>query len=168
MKIEQVLLLLLITIYMNAQVNKPNLYFFVDSNSVSLTGRWIPADTNEKAAFPSETEIDCDRNSATCVEATAEYYSGHPHVSLTFFKILRWNSKQIIASTSDSICMMQTITVSFPDKSATQTHSIKKLPIDEKQACEDFGASGTQIDLFIIKNSLRWNSDPYGESIKKY
>ncbi|HWT66117.1 MAG TPA: hypothetical protein VN151_08380 [Terracidiphilus sp.] len=163
-----VLLLMLPSMCANAQKIEPNLYFFMDSNSFSGTGRWVPSNSNEKAAYPSETEIDCNRISKTCIEATAEYYSGHPHVSVAYFAIVTWDAQQIIATSSDAICMVQTIIVSVPDKTISETHSIKKMSPEKAQACETFGASGTQTDVFVVKNSPRWKSDPYGESSNKY
>ena len=155
---------MLVSMCANAQATKPNLYFFTDTNSFSTTGRWVPSNANEKAAYPSETEIDCNRVSRTCIEATAEYYSGHPHVSVAYLAIAKWDAQQIIATSSDAICMTQTIIVSVSDKAISETHSIKRMDPEKAQACQAFGAGGTQTDVFIVKNSPRWKADPYGES----
>jgi hypothetical protein len=168
MRNKLVALSMLLSLCAYAQKIKPPLYFSADSKSFSATGRWVPSNQKDKAAFPSETEIDCDRSSKTCVEADAEYYSGHPHVSITYFEIAKWNENQIIATSSSGICMEQTILISIPDKTISNTHSMKKLDAPKKEACSTIGASGTQADLFIVKNSPQWNSDPYGESSNKY
>jgi hypothetical protein len=52
-------------------------HFSVDRTSFYADGR-----ESDKSLFPSETQINCDRQSKTCIGATAEYYSGHPHVSI--------------------------------------------------------------------------------------
>jgi hypothetical protein len=67
-----------------AQRFKPAVHFVFDSNLLVASGRWISSDPKVKAAYPSEVEIDCVLTTKTCTEATAEYYSGHPHVSLTY------------------------------------------------------------------------------------
>lgn len=168
MDIKVVAVVILLSAYACAQPVKPTLYFFSDSKSFSATGRWVPSDSKEKVAYPSETQMDCDRASKTCVEATAEYYSGHPHVSLAYFAIAKWDAQQIVATSSDAICMVQTVVVSFSDKTISETHSIKKMNHEKEQACEAFGAGGTQIDVFVVKNSPRWKDDPFGESSTKY
>jgi len=114
----------------------------------------------------SETEIDCDRQSKTCVEATAEYYSGHPHVSLAYFEVVKWDGNGLIATSSEAICMTETILISFPDKSVTGMHSMKKMDNDKKQACTTFGAGEPFSESFVVKNSQRWKADPYGESMR--
>jgi hypothetical protein len=168
MKNQWAALALLMSLPAYSQAYKPTLYFFADSSGFSATGRWVPSDIKDKAAYPSETEIDCDRPSKTCTEATAEYYSGHPHVSLTYFAIVKWDENEIVATSSSSICMVQTILVSIPDKTISETHSIKKLDAEKKEACQSFGASGTSTDAFVVKNSPQWKADPYGESSNKY
>jgi hypothetical protein len=162
------IVLTMLSASLSAQKVKPNLYFGVDSKSFSTNGRWMPSDFKDKAAYPSETEIDCDRQSKTCVEATAEYFSGHPHVSLTYFEVVKWDENGIMATSASGICMTETMLISFSDKTITDTHSIKKLNDDKKEACKFLGASGTETDIFVIKNSDRWNADPYGESATKY
>ncbi len=157
---------LLLSASVYAQKVPLSLHFAADSKSFYAVGRWIPSDPKEKAAFPSETEIDCDHQSRTCVEATAEYYYGHPHVSLVYFEVVKWDENGIVASSSSGICMTETMLISFSDKSISNTHSIKKMENDKREACKSFGASGTASELFVVKNSERWNSDPYGSSGK--
>lgn len=67
-------------------INKDNLYFFVDASGFSAEGTWIPVDPKSHAAYQAETKVDCDRAVKLCTEATAEYLSGHPHISLTYFQ----------------------------------------------------------------------------------
>lgn len=59
-------------------------HFGVDRASFYADGR-----ESEKFLFHSETQINCDRQSKTCIAATAEYYSGHPHVSIEYFQLLK-------------------------------------------------------------------------------
>lgn len=157
-------LLLTISLAAGAQTAKPNLYFAFDKNSFSSTGRWIPSDTKDKAANPAETEIDCDRLSRTCIEASAEYYGGHPHVSIDYFEITKWDADGIVARSSSGICMTRTLLISFADKSLSDTHAAKVMDKDKADACASFGASGTEIDVFVVKNSPKWQSNPYGSN----
>ena len=159
---------MMLTASLSAQKVKSPLYFFVASDGFSATGRWVPSDPKDKAAYPSETEITCHLRSKSCIEATAEYYSGHPHVSTTFYQVVKWDENGLIATSQDGICMEETLLVSFPDKSISNRHTIKKLNDDQKEACKFFGVSGTEADEFVIKNSGRWIADPYGESSNKF
>jgi hypothetical protein len=158
------LALFLLSSSVSAQKASLHLHFTTDSNSFYAAGRWVPSDPKQKDSSPSETEIDCYRQSRICVEATAEYYSGHPHVSLAYLEVVRWDADGIIAISSSAICMTEAVLISFPDRSISATHSMKKLANDKKQACTTFGAGEPYTELFVIKNSERWNADPYGES----
>ncbi len=148
-------------------VKQPPLYFGVSPDDFSGTGRWIPSNSAEKAAFPSETQIDCDRRTSTCVEATAEYFYGHPHVNLDYFEVLKWSEDGIIASSSNGICMVRTVQITFATKAISGTDTVKKLDAGKKGACTTLGASKDASDTFVIKNSARWLADPYGESLAK-
>jgi hypothetical protein len=145
---------------------KPPLYFYVTSDGLSAKGRWVPSNPKDKAAFPSETEITCDLRSKVCIEATAEYFTGHPHVSTAFYQVVMWGVNGLIATSGDGICMNQTLLISFPDKSISNRHTIKKLNDDQKEACKFFISSGTETEEFVIKNSGRWIADPYGSGEK--
>jgi hypothetical protein len=161
-----VLMLIVTSASLFAQKAEQSLYFFNDANGFVANGRWIPSDPKEKAAYPSETELDCMRGTRTCMEATAEYYSGHPHVSLTLYQIIKWDENGIVATADGGICMTETMLISFADKSVSNTHSEKNLDKFDKGACKTAGATGTETDLFIIKNSDRWIADPYGSNGK--
>jgi hypothetical protein len=159
---KNVICLLLVSTSVFAQKAKPPLHFAVASDSFVASGRWIPSNPKDKAAYPSEVEIDCDAKMRMCIEAAAEYFSGHPHVSIDYFKIMKWDASGIIASSSSGICMTRTMLISFADKSISDTHSEKVLDKDKKGACAFFGASGTEIDVFVVKGSDKWETDPYG------
>ncbi|SRR5260370_167868 len=135
------------------------LFFVYDKDSFSATGNWIPADSKEKPAFPSETEIDCFRNGMNCVEATAESYMDHPHVTLNYLHVIRWDKDGIIATDSSGICMTVTIQISFADKHISSTHSVKQLDDRTKESCKFFQADQTQEDIFVIKGSERWRKE---------
>jgi hypothetical protein len=147
-----------------AQKAKPALHFNVQGDSFVASGRWVPSDPKDKAAHPSEVEIDCDGKLKMCIEATAEYYSGHPHVSIDYLDIRKWDANGIIATSDSGICMTRTVLISFADKSLSDTHSMKAIDKDLKGACASFGASGTEIDVFVVKGSDGWEADPYGAS----
>lgn len=147
------------------QTVKPRLYFNWNDRDFSANGRWAPSDPKERAAFPSETEFDCDRISKTCVEATAELYSGHPHVSLNYYGILKWDDNGIIVTTNEPICVANTIVISFAEKNLTATSTLKTMDDKKRDACKALGINGTSSSVFIVKNSQRWLADPYGESL---
>jgi hypothetical protein len=164
--VNRFLIAFLFTTLLPTQDKKPPLYFDWDANSFSTNGRWIPSDPKKKAAYPSETEIDCDSHSKTCVEATAEYFSEHPHVSLSYFQVVKWDLNGIIATSADGICMTRTMVISYADRSISDTYSTKQLDEEKRKACKFFGATGTSSDVFVIKNSDRWIADPYGSNGK--
>jgi len=106
------LALLLLSSSVSAQKAPLHLHFTADSNSFYAAGRWIPSDPKQKGSSPSETEIDCYRQSRICVEATAESYSGHPHVSLAYLEVVRWDENGIVATSPSAICMTEAVLIS--------------------------------------------------------
>jgi hypothetical protein len=150
-----------IVLHCSGQRSTPQAHFSFDSGSFYADGR-----ESEKGEFPSETQIDCDRRGKTCIAATAEYYSGHPHVSLEYFQVVKWDTDGLIA-TSDAICMQRTIIASFPNKTISISGTLRSLPREKTEACEALGASKPYRDLFVLKNSQEWNKNPYGESSGK-
>ena len=139
----------------------------MDSKNFYTDGRWVPSTVGEKSLFPSETQINCSRLSRTCIAATAEYYYGHPHVSIEYFGVLKWDRSSIVALNSDAVCLERTLLISFSDKSVSATGSPKNLPGDTKEACSTMGAGKRYTDFFVVKNSAAWNADPFGESLGK-
>jgi hypothetical protein len=154
-----ILVITLFTMPLSAQKIERPIYFTFDSGGFSATGKWVPADPKDKAAFPSETEIDCEKRRMSCVEATAEYYYGHPHVSVSDFQVIKWDEHGIIAVSSSGVCMTNTILISFAEKSVTETDSMKQLDDKTKESCNYFGAKKTVMSLFILKNSERWDKE---------
>jgi hypothetical protein len=135
------------------------IFFSSDQNSFSATGNWAPSDPRNKPAFPSETQIDCFRDGMLCVEATAEYSKGHPHVALNYFAVSKWDKDGIIATNSSPICMAVTLQISFTDKRVSVTHSAKELDEENKGACKLFSGSTAQEDVFVLRGSARWNRE---------
>ena len=138
-----------------AQSARP-IFFAYDKNGFSATGSWIPADTKTSSSVRSETEIDCFKNSLSCVEATAEFYSGHPHVTLNYLQVIKWDNDGIIASDSSGICMTVAVQISFAEKRISSTHSAKQLNDKTKEACKYFGAEKTEEEIFVLRGSERW------------
>jgi hypothetical protein len=141
-----------------AQSAQP-IFFSHDKGSFSATGDWIAIDPKVKPPYPSETEIDCFKNNLTCVEATAEFYMGHPHVSLSYFQVIRWDDDGIIASDSSGVCMTVAMQISFAEKRISSTHSAKQLNDKTKDACKFFQADNTEEDIFVLKGSERWRKE---------
>ena len=142
------------TLSTSAQV----IYFNHSEGGFSATGNWAVADPSVKAPL-SETEIDCFKNSKTCVEATAEYYMGHPHVSVNYLDLVKWDEDGIIATDSSGSCMVVTLQISFADKRISSTHSVKQLDDETEKACKFFGAGETEEDIFVLKGSERWKNE---------
>lgn len=111
-----VMMLLLLAFSTPEQKTQRPVYFGVDADGFSATGEWIPSGAKEKPGLPSETQIDCFKKNMSCVEATAEYYYGHPHVSIAYLGVLKWSDDGIIASSSAGACMTNTVLVSFAEK----------------------------------------------------
>jgi hypothetical protein len=135
------------------------IYFAYTKDSFSATGNWIVADTKTNPPFPSETEIDCFKNSMLCVEATAEFYMSHPHVTVNYLNVMRWDKDGIIATDSSGICMTVTMQISFADKHISSTHSVKQLEDKMKETCKFFQADTTEEDILVLKGSERWNKE---------
>lgn len=142
---------------LSAQKAQRPIYFNFDAANFSATGKWIPADPNDKPPFPAETQIDCTKAGLTCTEATAEYYYGHPHVTLLYFKIIKWDANGIVASSSEGICATNTILISFAEKTVSETDSMKQLDDKTKAACNFFGIQKAVSSDFILKGSVRWD-----------
>jgi hypothetical protein len=137
MKCTHLLCVALVTFFFSgaavSQKPKPNVYFFVQPDSFMAIGKWAAtsSDPKDRISMPQEVEIDCFKSTQTCVEATAEYYSGHAHVNVAYTSVVKWDSNGIIISDSNGICMSRTILVNFSDQTIMVTHSLKELP--EKQ-----------------------------------
>lgn len=134
-------------------------YFSHDKENFFATGEWAAADPKVEPPFPSETEIDCFKNNTTCVEATAEIYFGQPHITLSYFQVIRWDKDGIIATDSSGICMTATMQISFADKHISSTHAVKQLDEKTNEACKFFQAGETEEDIFILKGSERWRKE---------
>jgi hypothetical protein len=145
---------LLIALTTPAQV----IYFNHDESSFSATGNWASSDASVKAPL-TETEIDCFKNGKMCVEATAEYYMGHPHVSVNYLDVIKWDKDGIIATDASGSCMTVTLQVSFADRRISSTHAVKQLDEETRKACKSFGAGETEEDIFVLKGSERWNKE---------
>jgi hypothetical protein len=129
----------------------PPIFFSYDKNGFSATGSWIPVDTKPSSSVRSETEIDCFKNSLSCVEGTAEFYSDHPHVTLNYLQVINWDNDGIIASDSSGICMTVAVQISFAEKRISSIHSMKHLNDQKKEACKFFGAEKTEEEIFVLK-----------------
>jgi hypothetical protein len=143
-----------VTLTASAQV----IYFDHSASGFFATGNWASADASVKAPL-SETRIDCFKNSKSCVEATAEYYMGHPHVSISYLDVLKWDGNGIIAADSSGSCMTVTVQISFADKRITSMHAVKQLDTETTKACKFFGADKTEEEIFVLKGSERWNKE---------
>jgi hypothetical protein len=150
----------------NAQVQKTQkehnvIYFFVaPDSSFSATGKWVStsSDPGDQIVYPQEVEIDCFKE-GWCIEATAEYYMGNPHITVAYLDIIRRDKNGIVAETSSGICMTDTILISFADQTISATYLPKKLDDPTKEACAFFGAKQSQSFVFVLKGSDRWNKE---------
>ena len=143
-----------------AQRRDPNpLYFYVGIGSFGAEGTWVPVDTNSHAAYQAETELECDQGAASCTEATADYYSGHPHISVAHFQIVKWDKNGIIASNSDGICATRTLTIGFAAKHISDTREGKVLSKEMQKSCEILGAPANEGWTLLLKNSKSWAAE---------
>jgi len=142
-----------------AQPTKSNLYFFVDASTFSAEGTWMPIDPKSHPAYQAETELDCDKGTVTCTEATADYYSGHPHISIIYFQIVKWDGNGIVASSADGICATRTLTIGFAAKHISDTREAKMLPQEKQKACETFAVPASEGWTLALKNSKAWTSE---------
>src|ERR1700726_2790465 len=134
-------------------------FFGHTEDGFSSTGYWISADAKIKPPWPSETIIDCDKSTMMCVQATAEFYMGHPHASLSYLQVIRWDNDGIVARDSSGVCMTVTMQISFAEKRISSTHSVKQLDDATKESCKFFQADKTQEDIFVLKGSERWKKE---------
>jgi hypothetical protein len=110
----------------------PNLYFFVDQSTFSAEGSWVPVNPKDHAANQTETELDCEKRTGECIEASADYYSGHPHISVAYFQIIKWDINGIVATNADAICVSRTVSIGFAAKPISDTREAKVLPNDKQ------------------------------------
>lgn len=154
------LLVLLLCLPLASQ-QKNVVFFSHDANGFSATGKWVSPlpDPKEQPATPHEVQIDCDRQQRQCIAARAEYYMGHPHVSIDYFSITRWDRNGITASSAAGTCMTNLIIINFGDKSITEVDSLKALPDDQKKACAFFGVANGATWTFVAKGTDRWERE---------
>lgn len=79
-------------------------------------------------AFDQEVQIDCFRQWNQCVEATAEVYMEHPHITTAYLDVIQWDHNGLIAVSDSGICMTNKIIVTFADKSITAMDAWSKPP----------------------------------------
>lgn len=153
-------IILLASSMLSAQTESgPNLYFFVDQSSFSAEGTWVPVDPKDHAAYQEETEFDCDKRTGQCLEAGADYSFGHPHINVTYFQIIKWDSNGIVATNADGICSGRTVSVGFAAKHISDTREAKVLPADKQKACQTLGIPPNESWTFLIKNSKAWAAE---------
>jgi coproporphyrinogen III oxidase len=131
--------------------------FTVVGDMFSAVGKWIPSDPKVKPAYPEETQIDCFKNSMTCVEATADYYVGHPHVTIRYLVVNKWDKDSLVAS-GGGTCMTYMVLVSFAEKTLNASYALKQLPEKQRDSCKSLGALKTEM-TFVLRNSERWNKE---------
>ena len=136
-----------------------NWFFFYDAASFTTTGKFVPADPKDKPAYLSETEVDCFKKDSFCLEADAEYYVGYPHITTTYFQVEKWDKNGIIATSDTGVCMSVLLQIVFAERSMSATHTMKQLEDKTKESCKFFGADKTQIDIFVVKGSPRWEKE---------
>jgi hypothetical protein len=156
---RSLLLALLASSMLSAQTATPKIHFFVQASAFSTEGTWIPIDPKSHAAYEAETQVDCDKGTATCTEATAEFYSGHPHISVVYFQIVKWDGNGIVASNADGICASRTLSIGFAAKHISDMREAKVLPEDKKKACETIGVPVSEGWTLVLKNSKDWVSE---------
>ena len=133
-----------------------NLYFFVDQSSFSAEGTWVPVDSKNHAAYQAETELDCEKRTGECIEATGDYFSGHPHIAVAYFQVIKWDSNGIVATNADGICAGRTISIGFAAKHISDTREAKVLPAEKQKACQTLGIPLNESWTFLLKNSKSW------------
>ena len=154
----------MLSVLSRAQETKPPLSFNFNSIGFSANGRWVAGDTKNREGYPNEVEFNCERGTKLCTEATAAYYGGHPHVSIEYFQVTKWDKDGIIANSSDSLCVVRDVIISFTNKTIVETHSAKSL--DKKkllESCKFFADDRGGLSRLVIKNSDEWIANPYGE-----
>jgi hypothetical protein len=107
----------------------------------------------------TETQIDCFKETKTCVVATADNLMGRPHISTSYLDVIKWDDDGLIATDSTPICMTLTMQVSVGDKHITLLHSLKRLEGDQAKSCKYFGADRTTEDIFVLRGSPRWEKE---------
>lgn len=137
----------------------PNLYFFLDKSSFSAEGSWVPVNLKDHAADQTETRVDCEKRTGQCIEAIADDFSGHPHISLAYFQIIKWDSNGIVAINADAICVTRTISIGFAAKHIGDVREAKVLPDGTQKACQSLGILSYESWTFLLKNSKAWAAE---------
>ena len=137
----------------------PNLNFFVDQSSFSAEGSWVPVDPKDHAAYQTETELDCEKRTGECIEASTDFYSGHSHISVAYFQVIKWDSNGIVATNADGICAGRTVSIGFAAKHISDTREAKVLPAEKQRACQTLGIPPNESWTFLLKNSKSWAAE---------
>jgi hypothetical protein len=90
-------------------------------------GKWSDAGEHVGAA---STQIQCYKSLGFCDVANAFEIFGEAGVDLTSFDILRWDSQEIIAVDSSSICVVNTLRADLVTKRVTLSSSDKGVTTD--------------------------------------
>ena len=165
MRYAVILLVVMATVFASGQKAQEDqkkegvVYFSVVADSFSAMGKWAStsSDPKDQIVVPQEVEIDCFKG-GSCIEGTAEYYMGHPHISLRYFEIVRWDKDGILASSS-AICLKNTVLINIADQTVSRTDSLKSLEEKKKEACAFFGVKQSQSFVFVLKGTDRWNKE---------
>ncbi len=152
-------MLLLALPLLSAQTATRNLHFYVEAASFSAEGTWIPVDPKSHAAYQAETEVDCEKRTATCTEATADYFDGHPHISVDSFQIIKWDRNGIVASSAEGVCATRKLTIAFAAMHMSDTREAKVLPSAKQEACHSLGVPSSEGWTMALKNSKEWEAE---------
>lgn len=136
-------------------------YFLVAPDSFSAVGKWAStsSDPKDEIAIPQEVELDCFKNTFICVEATAEYYMGNPHITVQYPEIVRWDKDGLLIKDSSGICMSHTILINFADKTVSSTYLAKSLDKKQAEACAFLGAKKATSYTLVVRGTERWNKE---------
>ncbi len=111
------------------------------------------------AAYQAETELDCKKRTGKCIEATGDNFSGHPHIAVVYFQVIKWDRNGIVATNADGICAGRTISIGFAVKHINDTRGAKVLPAEKQKACQTLGVRSNESWTFLLKNSEAWATE---------
>jgi hypothetical protein len=139
-------------------VSAQTIHFNYLKTGFFATGSWESPDPKVKSEM-TETQIDCFRETKTCVVATADNLMVRPHIFTSYMDVIKWDDDGLIATDSSPICMSLTMQVTVADKHITLAHALKRLDKEQADACKYFGAEKTTEDIFVLKGSPRWEKE---------
>jgi hypothetical protein len=97
-------------------------------------GKWNPTDTKPREDFAHlpVVEVHCFKEQNYCMQAIASVRNGAPSLAVQYYKVIRWDKKDIVAENYDFSCTTNQLKVDLKESMVLAVDSPKKKAAKEK------------------------------------